>query len=178
MRLPKWMLNSRSSAMRTVIWLKAMNARMPSIAVLLATLMGCPNSNVAKSALPSKTVANTESKMSSSIKILGERDTGNGVEQKFAFIEGQTEKAVEYLIQVLDTAEISLMNNADEGGEGVTTFRKTENGFERMDGGHGWQSEWKIMGHDQIRDRMLELVPSNMGGHWSTEGSITRRNAK
>jgi len=116
--------------------------------------------------------------MNNGLKILEERDTGYGRIQKFAFANGHTEDAADHLIQLLATAEISLMNGEDEGGEGSTTIRKTENGFETKDGGHGWQSEWKIMTHGQVRVRMIELAPHNMGGHWSTEGSIRYRNGE
>jgi len=116
--------------------------------------------------------------MSKAIKILSERETAYGVEQKFAFVEGQTEDAVDHLIHILDTADVLLRNDEDENDEGATSFRKTDKGIETKDGGHGWQSEWKIMSQDQIRDRMLELAPHNLGEHWSAEGYIRRRNAR
>ena len=154
-----------------VIWLGVMKTH---VAILLLVLTGCSRTQINETIELDDSV----STMNNVIKILGERDTGNGVVQKFAFISGRTEDGVDHLIRILDTAEISLMNDEDEGGEGSTTFRKTDNGLESKDGGHGWQSEWKIMTRDQIRDRMLELAPNNLGGHWSTEGSITRRNAR
>jgi hypothetical protein len=39
--------------------------------------------------------------------------------------------------------EVSLRNDWDEGGEGMTSFRRTQAGLVTLISGHGWQSGWK-----------------------------------
>ena len=114
--------------------------------------------------------------MAAPIQIIEERGAGASSIRTFAILPDRVEDAATHLIELLAESEISLMNNEDEGGEGCTTIRSVRNGFECRNGGHGWQSEWKLMNLDELRARIIELAPQNNGGHWSKEGSIRRAN--
>ena len=116
----------------------------------------------------------THSRADTGITIVGTRGGDIHQIQNFAIIEGQEEVAAKHLIRLMSEAEICLMNNEDEGGEGATTIRKTKTGFEARNGGHGWQGDWNKMNEDEVSQLIIQLAPQNRGGHWSREGSITR----
>ena len=108
------------------------------------------------------------------IQILETRDCGPFLIESFAILPGGETTAAKYLLEALSDAELTLMNGEDEGGEGCTSIRWDENGFESRSGGHGWQGEWMRISLDQARSRVIELADFNRGGHWSRQGSVTR----
>lgn len=62
--------------------------------------------------------------------------------------------------------ELSLYNDLDEGGEGMTTFVHTAGaGFKMMTGGHGWSSDWNVISETALHAAILELAPLNGGRH-------------
>lgn len=67
-----------------------------------------------------------------------------------------------------------MRNDLDEGGEGCTLFRRSLSGLVTKVGGHGWQGAWKTTDEAGVLSAVADLAEFNRGGHWSTQGSITR----
>lgn len=103
-----------------------------------------------------------------------ERDDGTRIIISFGIPPGR-EAAVgrDFEALLADGAEISLRNAEDEGGEGCTMLRRSGSRIESKVGGHGWQSDWKVIDTSAVLAAVADLAALNRGGHWSTQGKVT-----
>lgn len=101
-------------------------------------------------------------------------DTGGAIITGFMILEGQEQPGAESLLQFVDQGyELSLRNDLDEGGEGSTGFRRGAAGYERLIGGHGWQSGWKPVGRQELLSEVAALAAFTRPPH--PTGSLVRR---
>lgn len=103
----------------------------------------------------------------------GERNDNGVLITHFGILAGREQEAAEQLLSyILAGATVSLRNDLDEGLEGTTCFRKARHKIQRMDGGHGWTTEWKDTNEHGVIAAVAEWAHLNCGGHWSRQGSI------
>jgi hypothetical protein len=103
-----------------------------------------------------------------------ERDTGGSLTTHFAVPPGRESEAAHDLLACLAAgAEIKLRNDLDEGGEGITFFRRTPAGLSSKVGGHGWQGQWQPIDEAEFVAAVMELAPHNRGGSQG-QGSLVR----
>jgi len=99
-----------------------------------------------------------------SIKVI--RKIGPGLIE-FAIVAGREAEAAEYLINLLkENNTLSLNNDKDEGGEGLTSFRVKNGVYYSRNGGHGWQGKWDSRSQQETKEIIIELAPHNKGGYW------------
>lgn len=104
----------------------------------------------------------------------GKQDVG-GRTTHFSIPAGREAEAARDLLNCLAVGlEVCLSNDLDEGHEGVTFFRRTDEGLSTKVGGHGWQGDWWPIEEAGFIAVVAELAPHNRGGHWSTQGQLRK----
>ena len=94
-----------------------------------------------------------------------ERDRGGCVITSFSIPQGlESEAGHDVLACLADGLEVALGNDLDEGGEGLTSFRRGPSGLVVQVGGHGWQSDWKPTDDAGVLAAVTELAAHNRNG--------------
>jgi hypothetical protein len=108
------------------------------------------------------------------LSLEGTRDDGICLITNFAIPLGRESEAGRELLACLaDGVEVCLRNDADEGGEGCTIYRRSPSGLVTMCGGHGCQSDWKPTNEAGVLVAVAELAAHNRGG-LGAQGSLVR----
>ncbi|MDG9671801.1 hypothetical protein ONV78_28960 [Hahella sp. CR1] len=106
-----------------------------------------------------------------SIKVI--KQSNSDIE--FSFISGKEKDAAEYLVKYISSGgEISLANNEDEAGEGITSIIYKDGVFLFKNAGHGWTGDWNVISQEDLKAMIVKLAPHNDGSHWSLVGRLRK----
>jgi hypothetical protein len=108
------------------------------------------------------------------LAFVGRHDDDSRTITSFRIEEGREQAAATSLIRLVNQGyEVSLRNDLDEGLEGCTDFRKSAAGYEKLIGGHGWQSGWKPVDEADVLSEIVSLAPLTRDPH--AGGSLVQR---